>query len=107
MKTKIKQQIEHTCDRCMGTEERPNKNKSTVKVHGGVEGGRSHGEDRCRRSQMYTQTTVSMQFQGGVTGGRSHSGNLKDVTRGTNSCGEASLDGDTDRANETWSQGDT
>lgn len=38
------------------TEEGPNKTNFKVKVHGGVEGRRSHGEARSRRSQMYTQT---------------------------------------------------
>lgn len=48
---------------------------------------------------MYTQTTVSMQFQCGVAGGRSHVGNLEDVIRGMSSCDVA--------GKETWSQGDT
>ncbi len=59
-----------------GAGERTNQTQNIIKVHGGVDGGRSQGEARSRRSQMKTQATVMMVAHGGADGVRSHGGGV-------------------------------
>lgn len=56
-----------------GIEKRQNKTKSraTNAVHRGVEGGRSDGEARNRRSQLQIQRPAKMRPEDGVEVGRS------------------------------------
>lgn len=46
-----------------------NKSRSITTVHGEVEGGRSKGEARSRRSPVEVQSSARMMSYGGVEGG--------------------------------------
>ncbi len=89
-----------------GDEEPKNTKQANNTVHGEVEGGRSQGEVRSRRSQIMGHPT-RMNPHGAVTGGRSHGGDLGGGTRETSSCDGADECGDTSGAEQMESQGET